>query len=265
MVQTSDVKTKLDSKIVMVVENFFVSLKIFPSSLSKSRKNNMFWLPLGKWTWEKLLTFHLGSGLHSRDIEHLESAQKYFNLWEVFFFPSILDMAFLLKIKNWCCLLSLLYLDIKNSMWFMFSYSYMSTYFPIFHDFSIFSYPLQRPSYLRYHDYNCSALLCAFCLIFYKLLYLYCFPSRYLIYSYVLKVISGKLTAQTPICEKNVELHTSRSTMFPGCGRVSQVSQHAQHVHIISETLSDKRYDLYGISNTSVDRTQPLFTFILFT
>lgn len=171
-------------------------------------------------------------------------------------------MAFLLKIKNWCCLLSLLNLDIKNSMWFMFSYSYVSTYFPIFHDFS---YPLQRPSYLRYHDYNCSALLCAFCLIFYKLLSLYCFPSRYLIYSYVLKVISEKLTAQTPICVKNVERHTSRSTMFPGCGRVSQVSQHGQHVHIISETLSDKRYDLYGISNTSVDRTQPLFTFILFT
>lgn len=100
-----------------------------------------------------------------------------------FFFPSILDMAFLLKIKNWCCLLSLLYLDIKNSMWFMFSYSYMSTYFPIFHDFL---YPLQRPSYPRYHDYNCSALLCAFCLIFYELLYPYCFLSIYLITFYYL-------------------------------------------------------------------------------
>lgn len=65
----------------------------------------------------------------------------------------------------------------------MFSYSYMSTYFPIFHDFS---YPLQRPSYPRYHDYNCSALLCAFCLIFYELLYLYCFLSIYLITFYYL-------------------------------------------------------------------------------
>lgn len=77
--------SKLDSKIVTVVENFLVSLKIFPSSLSKSRKNNLFWLPLGKWTWEKLLTFHLGSGFHSWDIEHLESAQIFERFLVCFF------------------------------------------------------------------------------------------------------------------------------------------------------------------------------------